>query len=88
MPGAGMVSFTRKAAQMAKAGIYDLRVHHDDVVWPLLNHWGIFELTNLDASAELRREELRRFLVDLDAQASRFEAKRALNLEREAARAG
>ena len=88
MPGAGMVSFTRKAAQMAKAGIYDLRVHHDDVVWPLLTHWGIFSLTNLDASAELRREELRRFLTDLDAQASRFEAKRALNLERDAARAG
>jgi acyl-[acyl-carrier-protein] desaturase len=88
MPGAGMVSFTRKAAQMAKAGIYDLRVHHDDVVWPLLTHWGIFELTNLDASAEIRRSELRRFLADLDAQASRFETKRALNLEREAARAG
>jgi acyl-[acyl-carrier-protein] desaturase len=88
MPGAGMESFTRKAAQMAKAGIYDLRVHHDDVVWPLLTHWGVFELTNLDPSAEIRRDELRRFLVDLDAQASRFEAKRALSLEREAARAG
>jgi acyl-[acyl-carrier-protein] desaturase len=73
---------------MAKAGIYHLRVHHDDVVWPLLTHWGIFELTNLDASAEIRRSELRRFLADLDAQASRFETKRALNLEREAARAG
>jgi acyl-[acyl-carrier-protein] desaturase len=88
MPGAGMESFTRKAAQMAKAGIYDLRVHHDDVVWPLLTHWGVFELTNLDPSAEIRRDELRRFLVDLDTQASRFEAKRALSLEREAARAG
>jgi acyl-[acyl-carrier-protein] desaturase len=83
-----MESFTRKAAQMAKAGIYDLRVHHDDVVWPLLTHWGVFELTNLDPSAEIRRDELRRFLVDLDTQASRFEAKRALSLEREAARAG
>jgi len=27
-------------------------------------------------------------MIDLDAQASRFEAKRALNLERDAARAG
>ena len=77
MPGSGMVNFTRKAAQMAKAGIYDLRVHHDDVVWPLLTHWGVFELEGLDASAELRRSELRAFLTDLDAQASRFEAKRA-----------
>src|SRR5688500_10531056 len=88
MPGAGMVNFTRKAAQMAKAGIYDLRVHHDDVVWPLLNHWNVFGLEGLDASAEQRRNELRAFLTDLDAQASRFEAKRALNLEREAARTG
>jgi acyl-[acyl-carrier-protein] desaturase len=88
MPGAGMVNLTRKAAQMAKAGIYDLRVHHDDVIWPLLEHWGIFELTDLDPSAELRREELRRFLTELDASASRFEAKRAALLERDRVRTG
>jgi acyl-[acyl-carrier-protein] desaturase len=86
MPGAGMVNFTRKAAMMAKAGIYDLRVHHDEVVWPLLRHWGVFEAENLDASAEQRRTELRTFLDNLDAQARRFEAKRALSLERDAAR--
>ena len=69
---------------MARAGIYDLRVHHDDVIWPLISHWGIFELEGLDASAELRRDELRTFLTDLDAQARRFEEKRARSLEREA----
>ncbi len=88
MPGAGMTNFTRKAAQMAKAGIYDLRVHHDDVLMPLIDHWGIFSLEGLDASAELRREELRRFLTELDASASRFEARRAALLEREGAAAG
>ena len=88
MPGAGMENFTRKAAHMAKAGIYDLRIHHDEVVWPLLRHWGVFEAEGLDDAAERRREELRRFLVDLNAQASRFEARRALTLEREAGRAG
>jgi acyl-[acyl-carrier-protein] desaturase len=87
MPGAGMENFTRKAAQMAKAGIYDLRVHHDDVIWPLLNHWGIFELEGLDPSAELRRADLAAFLMDLDAQAGRFEEKRARSLERDAGRA-
>jgi len=35
----------------------------------------------------MRRQELRTFLDNLDAQASRFEAKRAATLEREAARA-
>jgi acyl-[acyl-carrier-protein] desaturase len=88
MPGAGMVNFTRKAAQMAKAGIYDLRIHHDEVVWPLLRHWGVFEATGLNAEAERRRAELRTFLDGLDAQASRFEARRAQSLEREAERAG
>ena len=86
MPGAGMASFTRKAALMAKAGIYDLRIHHDEVVWPLLRHWRIFELSGLDASAEVRRQELRRFLEELDASAARFESRRAATLDREAAR--
>ena len=86
MPGAGMASFTRKAALMAKAGIYDLRIHHDEVVWPLLRHWRIFELEGLDTSAEVRRHELRRFLTELDASATRFEARRAVSVDREAAR--
>jgi len=88
MPGAGMENFTRKAAQMAKAGIYDLRIHHDEVVWPLLRHWGVFEAENLSPAAEVRRDELQRFLAGLDAQASRFEARRARTLDAEAARAG
>ena len=88
MPGAGMENFTRKAATMARAGIYDLRVHHDDVVWPLLTHWGVFDLEGLDPAAELRRDELRAFLTQLDAQASRFEERRARSVERQAVRAG
>jgi acyl-[acyl-carrier-protein] desaturase len=86
MPGAGMENFTRKAAQMAKAGIYDLRIHHDEVIWPLLRHWGVFEAEGLRPEAEVRREDLRRALADLDAAASRFEARRARTLEREATR--
>lgn len=84
MPGAGMENFTRKAAQMAKAGIYDLRVHHDEVVWPLLNHWRVFDLDGLDPSAEMRRAELRAFLTDLDKQATRLEERRARTLGRDA----
>jgi hypothetical protein len=36
MPGVGIQGFTRKAQQMAQAGIYDLRIHHDEILWPLL----------------------------------------------------
>ena len=34
MPGAGIPGFVRKAAQIAKAGIYDIRVHRDEVLLP------------------------------------------------------
>ena len=60
---------------------------HAEVIWPLLRHWGVFEAEGLDASAEQRRVELRRFLDLLDAQATRFEARRAQTIEREAGRA-
>jgi acyl-[acyl-carrier-protein] desaturase len=75
MPGAGIPGFIRKAAQIAKAGIYDLRVHHDEVLMPILRHWRIFELEGLDAAAEEARRRLAEHLASLDAAATRFEEK-------------
>jgi acyl-[acyl-carrier-protein] desaturase len=86
MPGSGMTDFQSKAVQIAKAGIYDLRVHHDDVVWPLLRHWKVFEREGLDAEAEQARDQLVDYLDGLDQLASRYEAKRAARAAREAAR--
>jgi acyl-[acyl-carrier-protein] desaturase len=88
MPGAVMDNFRRMSVQIAEAGIYDLRVHHDDIVWPLLRHLQVFEVTGLDAEAERTREQLRAFLERLDVLASRFEDKRAARRERVAARTG
>jgi acyl-[acyl-carrier-protein] desaturase len=68
--------FFRKAAEIAKAGIYDLRVHHDDVVMPLLRQWKVFDIEGLDAEGEQARTELAAALEDLDGKASRFVAKR------------
>ena len=67
MPGAGIPGFVRKAAQIAKAGIYDIRVHRDEVLMPILRHWRIFELTNLDAKAEAARTRLAEHLARLEA---------------------
>ncbi len=50
MPGAGIPGFVRKAAAIAKAGIYDLRVHRDEVLMPIIRHWKLFELEGLDAA--------------------------------------
>jgi acyl-[acyl-carrier-protein] desaturase len=77
MPGAGIPGFLRKAAQIAKAGIYDLRVHRDEVLLPIINHWKIFELTGLDAPAEEARRRLAAHLEKLDAAARRFEERLA-----------
>ncbi len=77
MPGAGIPNFIRKAATIAKAGIYDLRVHRDEVLLPIIKHWGIFELTGLDAAAEAARTRLSEHLDELEQAARRFEARLA-----------
>jgi acyl-[acyl-carrier-protein] desaturase len=88
MPGAGIPGFRRKAAIMAKAGIYDLRSHRDDVLMPILRHWRIFELSDLDAAAEEARRRLADHLDALEISASRFEARVAESTDRRIARTG
>jgi acyl-[acyl-carrier-protein] desaturase len=85
MPGAGMPDYGVKAMQIARNGIYDLRSHHDDVVWPLLRHWNIFGLEGLNERAEQARARLAEFLDQLDATARRQDEKRARRAERMAA---
>jgi acyl-[acyl-carrier-protein] desaturase len=77
MPGNTIEGFTRRSVQIAMAGIYDLRIHRDEVLLPIIRHWGIFELTGLDAAAESARERLAAHLEMLDEAAKRFEARLA-----------
>ena len=77
MPGAGIRGFRRKAAEMALAGIYDLRIHRDVVVMPLVRRLRLFELTGLSSEAEAARTELGRFLEEMEASARRLEERRA-----------
>jgi acyl-[acyl-carrier-protein] desaturase len=88
MPGSGIAGFTRKAARMADAGIYDLRIHHDDIVEPLLRQWGVWDLEGLDADGEQAREELAASLASLDEEAARFVARREEREAKLAARQG
>ncbi len=82
MPGAGIEDFDRKAIQIARAGIYDLRIHHDEVIWPLLRKWNVFELEGLDAQAEAARTELAEFLDGLNSLATQYEQRRRASAER------
>jgi acyl-[acyl-carrier-protein] desaturase len=86
MPGATMANFRRNSALIAKAGIYDLRLHHDEVVAPVLRAWKVFERTDLGPEGEQAREELAAFMAGLDAQASRFVESRERARARAAAR--
>jgi acyl-[acyl-carrier protein] desaturase len=76
MPGAGMPDFTRNSVTIAKAGIYDLRLHHDDVIMPVLRFWKVFTREDFGPAGEQARDELATFMTGLDAQASRFVEKR------------
>jgi len=78
MPGLEIPEFKAKAIEMAKHGIYDLRIHHDQVVMPVLfKHWRIDQLTGLSEEAKQARQETLDFLVGLDALATMYEEKRA-----------
>jgi acyl-[acyl-carrier-protein] desaturase len=79
MPGSTIEDFTRKSVQIALAGVYDLRIHHDDVLMPVLRQWGIWDVEGLDADGELARQELADALAKLDQAASRFEEKRTVH---------
>jgi acyl-[acyl-carrier-protein] desaturase len=86
MPGNEVEGFTRRSVQIAMAGIYDLRIHHDEVLSPVLRAWRVFERDDLGPEGEKAREQLAAFMAGLDAAATRFEEKRAARAERAAAR--
>jgi len=85
MPGHTIENFARKSVLIAKAGIYDLRIHHDEVVTPILRNLKALEATGLSGEGEKARDELVTFLAELDRQATRFTEKRD---RAQAARAG
>ena len=86
MPGAGVEGFTRRALTIAMAGIYDLRIHHDEVLAPVLRAWNLEAIEGLNAEAEQAREEIFAFMADLDVQATRFVEQREARRARHAAK--
>jgi acyl-[acyl-carrier-protein] desaturase len=88
MPGSTIEGFTRRSVKIAMAGIYDLRIHHDEVLAPVLRAWKVWDLEGLSGEAEKARDQIAAFLQGLDAQATRFEEKREQWRARQAARAG
>ncbi|MEB3067945.1 acyl-ACP desaturase [[Mycobacterium] vasticus] len=77
MPGATMPEFRENAVVIAKAGIYDRRIHHDHVVQPLLRFWRVFDRSDLGPEGEQARDDVARFVAALDEVAKRDEEKAA-----------
>lgn len=75
MPGVGIPGFLRRSIDIAKAGVYNMRVHHDNVIMPLIRQWGIAELTGLDAKGSELQEKLMALPAEIIRKAERFEAR-------------
>jgi acyl-[acyl-carrier-protein] desaturase len=76
MPGTGVPGFLRKGAQIADAGIYDVRIHRDEVIAPLLRHWQALDIPVTSSSARQAQEALARHLDRLTQMAERFDQRR------------
>ena len=73
MPGTGIDGFREKAMAMAAAGIYNLRIHHDQVLKPILEkHWRLGEIEHLSDEAKQAREDVYEHLERLDAVANKL----------------
>src|SRR5205085_870889 len=56
MPGTGIPDFAAHAKAIARAGIYDFQVHHDQILVPVvLRHWDLEHLEGLSPEAEQAR---------------------------------
>jgi acyl-[acyl-carrier-protein] desaturase len=77
MPGTGIPGFAEHAKAIARSGIYDLGVHHDAILQPVvLGHWAIAGRQGLTASAESARRRLMQFITRLGRATTRTKDQR------------
>jgi acyl-[acyl-carrier-protein] desaturase len=84
MPGYTVPEFRRKAVIIAVGGIYDPRIHLDDVVLPVLKKWRIFEREDFTGEAASMRDDLALLVEELKEACDKFEESKRRRLEREA----
>jgi acyl-[acyl-carrier-protein] desaturase len=75
MPGTDIDDFARHARTMAKAGVYSLTIHHDQILVPIvLQRWGLEQMEGLDDDAERARERTLRYISRLGKVSRRVES--------------
>jgi acyl-[acyl-carrier-protein] desaturase len=73
MPGLGIPGFAEHAKRIANAGIYDLAIHHEQILAPVvLRTWNLESIEGLDAEAEQARERLVAYLAKSERVAKRL----------------
>jgi len=78
MPGTGIPGFAQHAKAIAQAGIYDLGVHYDSILRPVvLGHWDVASRQGLTPSAEAARKRLLQFITRLGRASVRTKGSKA-----------
>ena len=85
-----MPEFRRKAVVIAVGGVYDPRIHLEDVVMPVLKKWRIFEREDFTGEAAEMRDDLAKLVEELEETCEKFEDARpaASNAKRRRPRRG
>ncbi|MCV7031923.1 acyl-ACP desaturase [Mycobacterium sherrisii] len=86
MPGFTVPEFRRKAVIIAVGGIYDPRIHLNEVVMPVLKRWRIFEREDFTGEAARMRDDLAVLVKELEEASDKFDESKQRYLEREARR--
>ena len=76
MPGAGLPDFLRRSVLIADAGLYDVRMHRDEVLLPLMSHWRLCDGADGDGATDDARRRIDAAVDRLNEVALRFEARR------------
>jgi acyl-[acyl-carrier-protein] desaturase len=73
MPGVGIVGFAEHARAIARERIYDLAIHYEGILEPLLSrHWSLDAFEGLTTQAQATLDRLRRYLGRFQRAASRI----------------
>jgi acyl-[acyl-carrier-protein] desaturase len=77
MPGTGIKDFATHARAIADAGIYDLAVHHDSILLPVvLRHWRLESLELADRESEAARASVLRHITRVGRAGERLARRR------------
>jgi len=77
MPGTVVPNFRKRAAYAARAQIYDLRIHAEKIISPVLREWKIDTLEGLTPEADQAREDVLAMPGRLVERAEKLERRQA-----------